>query len=63
MGDKLISAYRHTLNDVCCCILVAEDCVLPPMHEAKVPVSMSSDGTLYPPSNWAIKPQISWQHG
>jgi len=45
-------------NDVCCHILVAEDCVVPPKHEANVPVRMLSDGTPLPPSNWAIEPHM-----
>jgi len=59
VGDRLIRAHWRTFNDVCRRIVVAEDCVVPPRHEANIPVRMSSDRTPHPPySDWAIEPHI-----
>jgi len=38
LGNRLIRAYRRMFNEVCCCILVTGDGVVPPQHEANVPV-------------------------
>jgi len=44
LGNRLIHVYRRTLNKVCRCILLSEDCVVPPKHEANVLVKMLDDG-------------------
>jgi len=55
-GDRLIRSYRCTLNEVCRHILVSEDCVVPPKHEANILVKMLDDGIPHLTSNWAIEP-------
>ena len=57
LGNKLIHAYQCTLKKVCGHILVSEDCVVPPKHEANVLVNMLDDGILHPSSDWVIKPR------
>jgi len=37
-GNWLIYLHRKEANDVCCHILVTENCVVPPRHEANIPV-------------------------
>jgi len=44
--------YRRTFNEVCRRILVS----VPAKYKANVPVKMSDDGDLHPPSDWAIEP-------
>jgi len=55
-GDPVIHAYQRTLNEVCWCILVSEDCVVRMKREANVPVKVLDDGVPHPSSDWAIKP-------
>jgi len=43
VGDRLICAHWCTFNNVCCHIIVTEDCIVPPQHKANIPVRMSSD--------------------
>ena len=58
VGDRFIRVHWRTANDICLHILVTENCVVIPQHEANIPVRMSSDGIPHPPSNWAIEPRI-----
>jgi len=58
LGDRLIRGYQHILDNVCCCILVAKDYVVPPKHETNLPVKVLDDRIPHPPSDWAIEPRI-----
>jgi len=58
LGDRLIRAYQCTLSNICHHILADEYCVMPPKHEANLPVKMVDDGIPHPPSDWAIEARI-----
>ena len=62
LGNKLICAHWSTFNEVRCCILVTEDCVVPPKNEVNVPVKMLEDGIpillmigLSSPADWNLE--------
>ena len=58
IGDQLIKTYQKKHTNVCRRIFVAERCVVPPRHEANIPVRMMYDNIHYPKTEWAVKPRV-----
>jgi len=58
IGDRLIHVRQRKPGDVCCRILVTEQCVVIPQQEANIAVHMLSNNTPCPPSEWAFEPHM-----
>ena len=58
IGDHLIHTYRREQIDACRRIFVSEECIIPPRHEANVPVRMMYDNLHSPVSDWTVEPRV-----
>jgi len=58
VGDQLINTYQRKHTDVCRRIFVSEQCVVPPRHEANIPVRMMYDHIHCPKTEWAVEPRV-----
>ena len=54
-GDRTIHTYRRTPGRVCRQVMVAKNYIVPPQHEANVPVKTSNKEIPHPADNWVIE--------
>jgi len=57
IGDRLIRTYPRKHTDICRRIVVSEECVVPPRHEANIPARMMHDSTVNSTSDWLVEPR------
>ena len=58
VGEKLIHTYQREWTDACRRIVVAENCTVPPRHEANVPAHMLRQGRRSCASDWALETEV-----
>lgn len=58
IGDRLIHTHQRKHVDLCRRIMVSEECVVPPRHEANVPARMIYDHTQGPATDWVVEPRV-----
>jgi len=58
VGDHLLKTHKKRNNDACKRVVVTERCVVPPRHEANVPVRVMEDETDCQSIEWVVEPRV-----
>jgi len=58
IGDHAVKTQQRQHLATCRRIFVREECVVPPRHEANVPVRVMYDDIRNPETSWAVEPRI-----
>ena len=58
VDEHTFQTHRRENLPACRRIFVTEECVVPPRHEANVPIRMMCDDIHCPKSDWAVEPRV-----